>query len=95
MKYKHYSPNAEVYVVKNIAGAEKYFPLGEKVCVIAKNSGGKSFGGAMVYDAGKNDEEYAARQTATAQPACMPKCPEKAESESRCVTDFSSRRQEE
>lgn len=61
MKYKHYSPNAEVYVVKNIAGAEKYFPRGEKVCVIAKNSGGKSFGGAMVYDAGKNDEEYAAR----------------------------------
>lgn len=61
MKYKHYSPNAEVYVVNNPSAAEKYFPQGEKVCIIAKNFGGKSCGNAIVYDAGRDDAEYAAR----------------------------------
>lgn len=61
MKYKHYSPDAKVYVLENINDYEKYKATGEKVCIIAKNSDNINVKADLIYDAGKDDTEYAAR----------------------------------
>ena len=61
MKYKHYSPDAKVYVLENIKDYEKYVSVGEKVCIIAKNSDNINVSADLIYDAGTDDTEYAAR----------------------------------
>ena len=60
MKYKHYSPDAQVYVLENITDYTKFENSG-KVCVIAKNAAGTGVEADIVYDAGENDTQYAAR----------------------------------
>ncbi len=57
MKYKHYSPNAEVYIFNFLQSIKE----DEKSCVIMKNSDCANFNNIKVYDAGKTDTEYAAR----------------------------------
>lgn len=57
MKYKHYSPNAEVYIFNSPESIQSE----EKSCVIMKNSESAGLGNIKVYDAGKTDTEYAAR----------------------------------
>lgn len=57
MKYKHYSPNAEVYIFNSTKSIEE----DENSCVIMKNTEGAGFSNIKVYDAGKTDTEYAAR----------------------------------
>ncbi len=61
MKYTHYSPNAQVIVFEKIDAFESVKKDGKKICVIAKNVKEKRFNADIVYDAGKNDTEYAAR----------------------------------
>ena len=61
MKYTHYSPEAQVIVLEDIASFEKYKENGKKTCVIAKNSSKKRINADIVYDAGRDDREYAAR----------------------------------
>ncbi len=57
MKYKHYSPNAEVYLFNSAESIKE----DEKSCVIMKNSESAPLSNIKVYDAGKTDTEYAAR----------------------------------
>ena len=57
MKYKHYSPNAEVYIFNSAKSIDE----DEKACVIMKNSQCADLNNIKVYDAGKTDTEYAAR----------------------------------
>lgn len=59
MKYKHYSPKAEVYIVKDLGDAQRY--IEENTCIIAKNSSSLKLDGCKMFDAGKDDREYAAR----------------------------------
>ena len=40
---------------------EKYVSVGEKVCIIAKNSDNINVSADLIYDAGTDDTEYAAR----------------------------------
>ncbi len=61
MKYKHYSPDAKVYVLENINDYEKYVAAGEKICIIAKNSESINVKADLIYDAGSDDTQYAAR----------------------------------
>ncbi len=61
MKYTHYSPDAQVIVLEDIASFEKYRENGKKVCVISKNAAKHSLNADIVYDAGADDREYAAR----------------------------------
>lgn len=61
MKYKHYSPDAKVYVLENINDYEKYAAANEKICIIAKNSDSINVKADLIYDAGSDDREYAAR----------------------------------
>lgn len=60
MKYKHYSPDAQVYVLEDIKEYKKYENHG-KICVIAKNASDMDIDADIVYDAGENDVQYAAR----------------------------------
>ena len=59
MKYKHYSPNAEVYILNDILSADSY--TDEYTCVIAKNADKYKFAAKTVFDAGEDDAQYAAR----------------------------------
>ena len=61
MKYTHYSPEADVTVLEDITDFEKYCENGKKVCIIAKESDKYSFNAEFIYDAGSNDNDYAAR----------------------------------
>ncbi len=61
MKYTHYSPDADVVVFENIDEYVKVKEDGKKICIIAKNVKCKNFTADLVYDAGENDTEYAAR----------------------------------
>ena len=61
MKYTHYSPDAQVVVLEDVSSFEKYKKEGEKACVIAKNAASKALNADIVYDAGADDREYAAR----------------------------------
>lgn len=59
MKYKHYSPNAEVYIMHDISKADGF--TDEYTCVIAKNADKYKFAAKTVFDAGADDAQYAAR----------------------------------
>lgn len=60
MKYKHYSPEAEVYVMKNIADAAAVEEDG--FGIIVKNADSYKFDNCKyVFDAGEDDQKYAAR----------------------------------
>lgn len=61
MKYKHYSPKAEVFVARDVEKALENYSGRGKVCVIAKNAVGRNFNAPLVYDAGKDDVQYAAK----------------------------------
>lgn len=61
MKYTHYSPDADVVVLNDITTFENYCEDGKKICIISKNAAEYNFNADFVYDAGKNDNEYAAR----------------------------------
>ena len=61
MKYKHYSPDAKVYVLENLSEYENLIEDNQKVCIIAKNSAEASYNADLIYDAGIDDKEYAAR----------------------------------
>ena len=61
MKYTHYSPEAQVIVLEDISAFENYSQAGKKICVIAKNAASLNLKSALVYDAGCDDNEYAAR----------------------------------
>ena len=61
MKYTHYSPDADVIVLNDIASFKKYREDGKKICIIAKNAAEYNFNADFVYDAGTDDNEYAAR----------------------------------
>lgn len=61
MKYTHYSPKAQVIVLEDIAAFENYAENGKKICIIAKNTAKADFNADIVYDAGSDDREYAAR----------------------------------
>ncbi len=61
MKYKHYSPDAKVYVLENMDEYESLAEENQKVCIIAKNSADASYNADLIYDAGTDDREYAAR----------------------------------
>ena len=61
MKYTHYSPRASVTVLENISQYERYTENGKKVCIIAKDALKYKFKADFIYDAGKSDNEYAAR----------------------------------
>ena len=61
MKYTHYSPDAQVVVLEDVSSFENYKKEGEKACVIAKNAASKALNADIVYDAGADDREYAAR----------------------------------
>ena len=61
MKYKHYSPKAEVYILNDISKADAFTEKNEKTCVIGKGVSGMNFKAAHIFDAGENDTEYAAR----------------------------------
>ena len=61
MKYTHYSPEAQVIVLEDIESFEKFREKGKKVSVIAKNANKLSLNADIVYDAGADDREYAAR----------------------------------
>lgn len=61
MKYKHYSPEAKVYVLENLKDFEKYIQNDEKICIIAKNAEDFNIAAPLIYSAGKDDKEYAAR----------------------------------
>lgn len=60
MKYTHYSPEASVAVIEEIGDFRKY-AVGRKICVIAKNASELKLDADIIYDAGTNDTEYAAR----------------------------------
>ena len=60
MKYTHYSPAAEVYILRNTDNAVKYIKQGKKTCIIQKNARFAK-NAEFIYDAGNNDTEYAAR----------------------------------
>ncbi len=59
MKYKHYSPKAEVYIVKDIKNSQKH--IEEGTCVIAKNVGALTLKNCKIFDAGVSDHDFAAR----------------------------------
>ncbi len=60
MKYKHYSPDAEVFVMNNIENADDVCT--KDACVIVKNAKNYSFKNCKcVFDAGSDDHQYAAR----------------------------------
>lgn len=59
MKYKHYSPKAEVYLVHDIKNAQKY--VEDKTSIIAKNISKLNFSAHALLDAGENDRDFAAR----------------------------------
>jgi len=61
MKYTHYSPDADVVVLEDIASFKKYTEDGKKVCVISKDVAKMNFDADIIYDAGSTDAEYAAR----------------------------------
>jgi len=61
MKYTHYSPDADVTVLEDIVSFRKYASGNGKICVIAKNASSYSLDADIVYDAGCDDSEYAAR----------------------------------
>lgn len=61
MKYTHYSPDAQVMVLEDIAGFRQHTQDGKKVCIIAKNAAEYNFDADFVYNAGSSDTEYAAR----------------------------------
>ena len=61
MKYKHYSPDAKVYVLENMTKYENLAEENQKVCIIAKNTAETSYKAELIYDAGADDREYAAR----------------------------------
>ncbi len=61
MKYTHYSPNADVVVLEDIASYNQYKEKGKKICLIAKNAAQNNFDADIIYDAGSTDTEYAAR----------------------------------
>lgn len=61
MKYTHYSPKAQVIVLEDITAFENYAENGKKICIIAKNTAKADFNADIVYDAGSDDREYAAR----------------------------------
>ncbi|MBQ8807818.1 MAG: threonylcarbamoyl-AMP synthase [Clostridia bacterium] len=61
MKYTHYSPDAQVVVLEDIFAFKEHTKNGQKVCVIAKNAQKHTFDADIVYDAGSDDKEYAAR----------------------------------
>ena len=61
MKYTHYSPEADVTVLKNIESFSKYATDGKKICIITKNAAKKNLTADFIYDAGESDTEYAAR----------------------------------
>ena len=59
MKYKHYSPKAEVYIFNDILNIQSQ--IEENTCVIAKNTSALTIGNCKIFDAGENDYDYAAR----------------------------------
>lgn len=59
MKYKHYSPKAEVYIFNDITNVQNN--IEENACVIAKNAATLEVGNCKTFDAGENDHDYAAR----------------------------------
>ena len=61
MKYKHYSPKAEVYIFNSPLSLEKHIDKNAKTCIISKNAEEINLPDATLYDAGKSDTEYAAR----------------------------------
>ena len=61
MKYTHYSPDAQVIVLEDVTSFEKFVEAGKKICVIAKNAAKLSLNADIIYDAGADDREYAAR----------------------------------
>lgn len=61
MKYTHYSPDAQVIILEDISKFTDYAEKGKKICVIAKNAPKYKLDADLVYDAGCDDKEYAAR----------------------------------
>lgn len=61
MKYVHYSPNAEVYLFEGNINSKDISSMGKKKCIIAKNIETQDSEDTLIYNAGKNDNEYAAR----------------------------------
>lgn len=61
MKYTHYSPDAQVIILEDISSAADHAEKGKKICVIAKNAPKYNLDADLVYDAGCDDKEYAAR----------------------------------
>ncbi len=61
MKYTHYSPEAQVIILEDISSFANYAEKGKKICVIAKNAPKHNLDADLVYDAGCDDKEYAAR----------------------------------
>ncbi len=61
MKYTHYSPDAQVIILEDISLFDYHAEKGKKTCVIAKNAQGYNLDADLVYDAGCDDREYAAR----------------------------------
>ena len=61
MKYTHYSPDAQVVILEDISSVGNYIENGKKVCVIAKDAQKYNFETDLVYNAGCDDKEYAAR----------------------------------
>lgn len=61
MKYTHYSPDAQVIILEDISSAADNAEKGKKICVIAKNAPKYNLDVDLVYDAGCDDKEYAAR----------------------------------
>ena len=61
MKYTHYSPDAQVIILEDISKFADFAEKGKKICVIAKNAPKYKSDADLVYDAGCDDKEYAAR----------------------------------
>lgn len=61
MKYTHYSPDAQVIILEDISSFATHREKGKKICVIAKNAQKYNLDSDLVYDAGCDDREYAAR----------------------------------
>ena len=60
MKYTHYSPDAEVFLFRDSSSLREYGE-NKKICIISKNAAEYSFDADIIYDAGSDDTEYAAR----------------------------------
>ena len=61
MKYTHYSPDAQVIVLEDIETYKNHVGEEKKICVIAKNAARTNLDADIIYDAGSDDKEYAAR----------------------------------